>query len=62
MSHARENSIHILGGVISSISGDAGQGGRMYMENDAEEERNWLFLQGLNARVVISQIYIYIYI
>lgn len=26
----------------------------MYMENDPEKERNWLFLQGLNARVVIS--------
>lgn len=53
-SHARENSIHILGGAISSVSGDGGQGGWMYMENDLEQKRNWLFLQGLNARIVIS--------
>lgn len=24
----------------------------MYTENDLEEKRNWLFLQGLNARVI----------
>lgn len=54
-SHARENSIYILGGAISSVSGDGGQGGWMYMENDLEQKRNWLFLQGLNARIVILQ-------
>lgn len=48
--HARENSIHILGGTISSISEDGGQGKRMYTENDPEEKRNWLFLQGLKRK------------